>query len=59
MTLDTVAAAAGLDFYFIADEQYDIAIREDSWDRPAVAALRDLLDAREVAAELVGLGFAR
>lgn len=57
MTLDTIAATAGLGFFFIAEERYDVAIREDRWDRPAVAALRQLLEDPEVREELATLGF--
>jgi putative molybdopterin biosynthesis protein len=59
VTLDTVAAAAGLEFRFLQDEEYDFAIPEARWDRPAVAALRGLLDDLEVVAELRALGFER
>ncbi len=57
MTLDTVAAAAGLGFRFVAAERYDLAVREDRWDRPAVAALRDLFDDAGVRGRLAALGF--
>ncbi len=57
MTLDTIAARAGLEFRFVADERYDVAVREDRWDRPAVAALRRLLDDPAVRRRLADLGF--
>ncbi len=57
MTLDTVAAAAGLGFHFIADEQFDLAIREDRWDRPAVSALRGLFQDPAAVEALRSLGF--
>ncbi len=57
MTLDTVAAEAGLEFLFVQDERYDLAIRADRWDRPAVAALRGLLEDPQIRARLRGLGF--
>jgi putative molybdopterin biosynthesis protein len=57
MTLDTIAATAGLKFFFIADERYDVAIREDRWERPAVVALRSLLEGSDVRDELRILGF--
>lgn len=57
MTLDTIAASAGLAFFFIADERYDVAIRSDRWDRPAVVALRQLLEDPEVRRDLAALGF--
>ena len=59
VTLDTVARAAGLEFRFIQDEQYDFAIPEARWDRPAVVALRRLLDDPVVVAEIGALGFSR
>jgi putative molybdopterin biosynthesis protein len=57
MTLDTIAASAGLEFFFIADERYDVAIRSDRWDRPAVVALRQLLEDPGVRRDLAALGF--
>ena len=57
MTLDTIAARAGLEFRFVADEQYDVAVREDRWDRPAVAALRQLLADPKTRRRLGELGF--
>jgi putative molybdopterin biosynthesis protein len=59
VTLDTVAAAAGLEFRFLQDEQFDFAVPEARWDRPAVAALRELLNDPAVIAELAGMGFRR
>jgi putative molybdopterin biosynthesis protein len=57
MTLDTIAATAGLEFLFVADERYDIAIRADRWDRPAVAELRTMLKDPHVQRDLADLGF--
>jgi putative molybdopterin biosynthesis protein len=57
MTLDTIAARAGLEFRFVADERYDVAVREDRWDRPAVAALRRLFGDPTVRRRLADLGF--
>ena len=57
MTLDTVAASAGLGFFLVSEEKYDVAIREDRWDRPAVIALRQLLEDSGVRNDLVSLGF--
>jgi putative molybdopterin biosynthesis protein len=57
MTLDTIAAIAGLGFFFVADERYDIAIRADRWERPAVVALRRSLDDPTVRSDLANLGF--
>ena len=59
VTLDTVAASAGLGFHFLQDERYDFAVPESRWDRPAVVALRRLLDDPAVAAGLQDLGFER
>lgn len=57
MTLETIADAAGLGFHFVSNERYDFAVREDRWDRPAVAALRRLLDSKQVRADLEEIGF--
>ena len=57
MTLQTVADAAGLGFDFVANERYDFAVREDRWDRPAVVALRRLLEDSSVRLELAARGF--
>ncbi|MDJ0923951.1 MAG: molybdopterin biosynthesis protein [Acidimicrobiia bacterium] len=57
--IDTVAKSAGLGFRFIHDEEYDFAIPEDRWDKPAVAALRELLEDPAATAGLRSLGFER
>ena len=57
MTLETVADTAGLGFHFVANERYDLAVREDRWDRPAVVALRRLLEDSSVRLELAARGF--
>jgi putative molybdopterin biosynthesis protein len=57
MTLDTIARSAGLEFRFVADERYDIAVRADRWDHPAVAALRRMFEDRVVRGRLADLGF--
>ena len=57
MTLETVAKAAGLGFHFVANERYDFAVPEDRWDRPAVVALRHLLEDPSVRIELADRGF--
>ncbi len=57
MTLDTISSAAGLGFFFVADERYDVAIREDRWERPAVLVVRRLLEDPAVRADLAALGF--
>ncbi len=59
VTLDTVAAAAGLTFRFLRDEEFDFAVPAARWDRPAVVALRELLEDPAVVAELQALGFDR
>jgi putative molybdopterin biosynthesis protein len=59
VTLDTVAAAAGLAFRFLRNEQFDFAIPETRWDRPAVVALRNLLEEEAVTADLRERGFTR
>ncbi|MDH3262291.1 MAG: molybdopterin biosynthesis protein [Acidimicrobiia bacterium] len=59
VTLETVATAAGLEFHFLQDEQFDFAVPASRWDRPAVAALRELLADPTVVARLGELGFAR
>lgn len=57
MTLETVASAANLSFRFVANERYDFAVRTDRWSRPAVVALRRLLENPAVREELVSRGF--
>jgi len=59
VTLDTVAASADLGFHFLQDELYDFAVPESRWDRPAVVALRRLLDDPTVATGLRNMGFER
>ncbi len=56
LTLETVAASAGLGFQFVANERYDLAVRQNRRDRPAVAELRRLLDDPAVRADLTKLG---
>lgn len=58
VTLDTVAERAGLAFDFMADERYDIAVRKDRLDRPAVVELRRLLSDPVVRRDLAAMGFA-
>ena len=57
MTLDVLAASHGLGFVFVREEEYDLAIPEARWGRPAVAALRAILASPEGAAELRAAGF--
>ncbi len=57
MTLETVASNAGLGFRFVANEEFDLAVREDRADKPAVRVLLDLLADPGVRGELRRLGF--
>jgi len=59
VTLDTVAASAGLEFHYLQDEQFDFAVPEARWHRPAVLALQELLDDPAALAKLRHLGFER
>jgi putative molybdopterin biosynthesis protein len=59
VTLDTVAAGVGLEFRFLQDEQFDLAIPAARRDRPAVRALCALLEEPDVVAKLGELGFAK
>lgn len=44
ITIETVAAEAGLRFQPIQDEHYDFAVLESRWNRPALRLLREWLD---------------
>lgn len=57
ITIDTVAEGAGLEFHFLADERFDLAVRDDRADLPAVRRLLELLEDEETRAELRALGF--
>ncbi|HKJ23766.1 MAG TPA: molybdopterin biosynthesis protein, partial [Myxococcota bacterium] len=58
VTIETVARQAGLEFRPLADEHYDFVIPADRWDRPAVAALRRVLEPGSVLrGELARMGF--
>jgi putative molybdopterin biosynthesis protein len=58
VTIETVAREAGLRFRPLQDEAYDFAIPADRWDRPAVRALRRLLEAGSgLRAKLEAAGF--
>ncbi|RIK96730.1 MAG: molybdopterin biosynthesis protein [Proteobacteria bacterium] len=58
VTIETVAAQAGLHFRPLRAEHYDFAIPAARWERPAVAALRRLLaPGSALRAELRELGF--
>ncbi|MCE9634476.1 MAG: molybdopterin biosynthesis protein [Planctomycetes bacterium] len=59
MTLDVLAASHGLGFVFVREEEYDLAVPEARWDRPAVVALREALASNAGAAELSAAGFVR
>jgi putative molybdopterin biosynthesis protein len=52
-----VAAAYGLAFLPLSAEQFDFVIPVDRWDRPAVAAFRELLASRDVRRRLQEAGF--
>jgi putative molybdopterin biosynthesis protein len=58
VTIETVAREKGLRFRPLASEHYDFAIPAARWDRPAVAALRRLLEpGSQVRARLEAAGF--
>ncbi len=57
MTLDVIAAAAGLGFLFVQEERYDLAVPDSRRSRPAVQALLALLEDPAARAGLRRLGF--
>jgi putative molybdopterin biosynthesis protein len=57
VTLDVLATANGLAFLPLREESYDIVIRASRADRPAVAALRDVLQSEAGREALRQLGF--
>ena len=58
VTIETIAAQAGLRFRPLRAEHYDFAIPQARWDQPAVAALRRLLEpGSSLRVELARLGF--
>ncbi|MEN8159840.1 MAG: molybdopterin biosynthesis protein [Myxococcota bacterium] len=58
VTIEPVAREAGLRFRPLRAESYDFAIPAERWDRPAVAALRRLLEpGSPLRARLAELGF--
>jgi len=58
VTIETVARQSGLAFRALQDEHYDFVVPEGRWERPAVRALRRLLErGSEVRAQLETLGF--
>jgi putative molybdopterin biosynthesis protein len=52
-----VAAAYGLAFLPLSEERFDFVIPDRRWDRPAVAAFRQLLETPEVRRRLAAAGF--
>jgi putative molybdopterin biosynthesis protein len=59
VTIETVARDAGLRFRPLQAEDYDFVVPEDRWERPAVAALRRLLEpGSALRRELAAMGFA-
>jgi putative molybdopterin biosynthesis protein len=60
VTIESVARQAGLRFRPLRAEQYDFAIPASRWERPAVRALRRVLETGgAVRARLEALGFGR
>ena len=58
VTIETVARQSGLRFRPLQAEYYDFAIPEDRWERPAVAALRRLLEpGSQIRRDLEAMGF--
>jgi putative molybdopterin biosynthesis protein len=58
VTIETVARQAGLRFRPLRAEHYDFVVPESRWDRPAVVALRELLESgTPLRKELHRLGF--
>jgi putative molybdopterin biosynthesis protein len=58
VTIETVAREAGLRFHPLRPEHYDFAVPAGRWDKPAVAALRAVLDDPSLRARLEAMGFA-
>ena len=52
-----VAGAYGLGFLPVRPERYDFAVPEARWDRPAVAAFREVLGRADVRTRLAEAGF--
>jgi putative molybdopterin biosynthesis protein len=58
VTIETVARQSDLSFRALRSEHYDFAVPAARWERPAVAALRELLAAGgDLRRRLVELGF--
>jgi putative molybdopterin biosynthesis protein len=56
VAIEPVARAYGLAFLPIRAEEYDFAIPADRWDRPAVAAFRQLCTEPETRQKLTAIG---
>jgi len=59
VAIEHVAQLQRLGFLPLQAEQYDFVVPESRWDRPAVAALRSLLEEPEVVAHLTTFGLRR
>lgn len=58
MTIETIARQSGLHFRPVQEEHYDFAVPRDRWDRPAMVALRRILEpGGAIRRELASLGF--
>ena len=58
VTIETVARQSGLRFRLLQAEHYDFAIPKNRWERPAVRALRGLLEPEsQLRRDLEALGF--
>ena len=57
LAIEPVAKSYGLGFLPLRAERYDFAVPESRWERPAVAALRGLLEKSSVRRRLSDLGF--
>jgi putative molybdopterin biosynthesis protein len=57
VAIEPVARLYGLEFLPLCAEEYDFAIPADRWDRPAVAAFRELLGEAETRRSLDEMGF--
>jgi putative molybdopterin biosynthesis protein len=55
--IEPIAAEYGLGFLPLQAEQFDFVIPLSKWDRPAVAAFRELLASAEVRRHLSEAGF--
>jgi putative molybdopterin biosynthesis protein len=59
LAIEPVAVPYELGFIPVQVEQYDFAIPENRWERPAVRAFRGLFERPEIIAELAAMGFPR